>query len=536
MKLFSFKNKLISIFTLMIIVYGIIIAAYSYNYAKSTVINLQKGEIRDNVNRIDININARVRMINKEIDSIAISFADLYNAKNFEKANIIIGKKFSDSGIEKIHFVDKEPSVHFMKWGNLESVSLTEGPEEKIIRVIRPFKDELESKNGGYLIFDINPKIFNDLMLKEHTSSQNLSYILDKNNQIIASNNSNIKEQLLPQSIQLFERGKQNFELNLKGESFYGRGQFNGLTGWKTFTIANIDNIFPQSQVLKDSITFIVIILTVNVFVLIILISNILTRPVNQLIRKLDLVEEDNYYIQINHKRKDEIGRLIDAINYMMRKIKKLVIEVYEKDLEQQKAELKALQAQINPHFLYNTLDSINWMLLSKEDYDTSKVVVSLGEIMKYAIDNNNMFVPLEEELSYLESYLTIQKNRLEEKLEYSIEYDNSVSHINVPKLIIQPIVENAVIHGMEEKDSINISVKAFSDNKVVRIIVLDNGKGMEETELRKIEEGVNNSSIGIQNVNRRLELFYGSEYRLLIESRINEGTKVIYRIPRRES
>lgn len=535
MKLISFKNKLIFIFTLMIIIYGVIIAAYSYNHAKNSVVTLQKEEIRDNVNRIDININTKIRMINKEIHTIAKDFVDSMNSKDFEKANIIIEQRDNESGIENISFVEKEPPYNFTRWGNIEEVISGAEPHEKIIKVTKPLNGELKSGNKSYLIFEINPKIFNDLMLKEHTFSQNLTYILDRNNKIIASNNSNVEPKLLEEGIQQFKKEKRNFVLNVNGNSFYGRGQFNGITGWKTFSIANINNIFPQSKVLKDSITLIVIILTINVFILIILISNILTRPVNQLIKKLDSIEEENYYFQIHHRRKDEVGRLIDAINYMMRKIKKLVIEGYEKDIEQQKAELKALQAQINPHFLYNTLDSINWMLLSKDDYKTSKVVVSLGNIMKYAIDNNNMFVPLQEELSYLESYLTIQKNRLEEKLEYSIEYDSSVNDANVPKLIIQPVVENAVIHGMSDREKINICVKASNSEDLVTITVIDNGKGMEEAELMKIREGLSNSNIGIQNVNRRLELFYGTEYKLIIESRKNEGTKVIYRIPRRE-
>ena len=153
------------------------------------------------------------------------------------------------------------------------------------------------------------------------------------------------------------------------------------------------------------------------------------------------------------------MGRLMETFNYMVFKIDMLIKEVYQEKLAQKNAELEALQSQINPHFLYNTLDTINWMLLEKKEYEISGIVVSLGEMMKYAISRSSRTVALREEIRHVSNYLLIQKERMEDKLEYEIDIPHQYESVQVPRLILQPLVENAIINGIETGGKVSIRV-----------------------------------------------------------------------------
>ena len=206
--------------------------------------------------------------------------------------------------------------------------------------------------------------------------------------------------------------------------------------------------------------------------------------------------------------------------------------------ISKKQAEYLALQNQINPHFLYNTLDSINWMLMDIGADDISDVVVSLGDILKYSIHGKDVLVPLNEEVQYIESYLCIQKNRLEDRLCTSMEIQKEARARMVPKLILQPMVENAILHGIEPmKDGGRVRITAGLEQQNLLITIEDNGPGMAPEELEQCRAAVYSESgatdsIGMRNVHRRLRLHFGEEYGLAIESRHQEGTIVTLRMP----
>ena len=215
----------------------------------------------------------------------------------------------------------------------------------------------------------------------------------------------------------------------------------------------------------------------------------------------------------------------------MIGEIKRLVNEVYEEKMAQKTAEIKALQAQINPHFLYNTLDTINWMLLDRGEDDISDIIVNLGDLLKYSISGSSTEVPLKEEIKYIQSYLEIQKCRMEDRLEYSISIAENCMECRCPKLLLQPIVENAIKHGIEPlARGGKIEIEAFLGREGLNILLKDNGKGMEEEEIEKIQSG--KANIGLNNVMKRIQLLYGPEYGIRILSKVSEGTEVDLRIP----
>jgi len=192
----------------------------------------------------------------------------------------------------------------------------------------------------------------------------------------------------------------------------------------------------------------------------------------------------------------------------------------------------------LNPHFLYNTLDSINWMLINKGEHEISEIIISLGNLMRYSINKKNSFVPLEEEFKYVLSYLRIQKNRLEERLDYKIELQDSIKSFLVPKLILQPLVENAITHGIEPCNKGGaVWIRAGESQEFISIIVEDDGKGMNEDKLNQLKSAQNiddsYTSIGVRNVDRRIRLHYGDKYKLKIESTYGVGTKIMIMIPK---
>lgn len=211
----------------------------------------------------------------------------------------------------------------------------------------------------------------------------------------------------------------------------------------------------------------------------------------------------------------------------MTNRLNKLVNQTLKLELSEKEANLKALQAQISPHFLYNALDSINWQLIEKEDYATSEILGSLSEILRYSIDNKDRMVKISEEFNQLENYLRIQKSRFEDRLNFEVNINNDLNDYLIPKLLVQPMVENAVIYNIENSfDNIMINVGCETEDDEIIITIEDNGNGIEKMKLEKLKEDLKKcvkdakGHIGLLNVNNRIKLIYGNKYYLNIDSR----------------
>ena len=387
-------------------------------------------------------------------------------------------------------------------------------------------------------MIELNPDIFSGLLLNNHSMFPNqYTLIVDRNGDII-STNKKVGHTWLDEIEDRFRQGIRKFELRWEGKDYYVCGQYNGVTGWKTFSIVSLNDFFPQASELQRAVFTMVAVAVLLAAVVILLISYTFTRPIGKLMTAMKEIEKGDFKIQVVNKSRDEIGRLTESFNFMVSKIDHLVKEVYQEKIAQKNAELEALQAQINPHFLYNTLDSISWMLMDIGADDISDVVVSLGDILKYSIHGKDVLVPLNEEVQYIESYLCIQKNRLEDRLCTSMEIQKEARACMVPKLILQPMVENAILHGIEPmKDGGRVRITAGLEQQNLLITIEDNGPGMAPEELEQCRAAVYSESgatdsIGMRNVHRRLRLHFGKEYGLAIESRHQEGTIVTLRMP----
>ena len=238
---------------------------------------------------------------------------------------------------------------------------------------------------------------------------------------------------------------------------------------------------------------------------------------------------------------KDELSFIRQSMNATLTKNKDIEAELGQRIRLLKKAQTVALQAQINPHFMYNTIDTINWMAISKmgKENDVSKMLNILSQLLRYSLDNTDTFVTLEEEISYTKKYITVQQIRCNYSFDVSWNIPAELLKCKVIKLILQPIVENAIKYGIKPfEDEGNIRIEASREDDTVVISVCDSGIGLTDEETEQINKTINEQIIkeskhlGMSNVNQRIILIFGSQYGVTVKSKIGEGTKVEMKIP----
>ncbi|WP_069998006.1 cache domain-containing sensor histidine kinase [Cellulosilyticum sp. I15G10I2] len=313
---------------------------------------------------------------------------------------------------------------------------------------------------------------------------------------------------------------------------------------WVVTTRSSLSKLNEELDRFRLMFTMVIICTILILSIFSILMAMDIIDPINRLVDGIKKVEEENVHQEVVVDRSDELGYLSKCFNKMTKEIDILVNRVYKEQLTRKEAELKALQAQINPHFLFNTLESINWMAQLNNVPEIRDMVTSLGSIMEASIGKGNPLISLKQELKYIDSYILIMKNRYGDRLTYESDIDETVLGAHVPKLLLQPLVENAIYHGvdrMRKKGEIKLTIK--KDENTIHIEVRDNGKGIEKEELvalnKKFEE-VNDDyllmrhrkGIGLENVNGRIKLFFGQQYGLTIESEYESYTKIKLTIP----
>ncbi|HZG76997.1 MAG TPA: sensor histidine kinase [Paenibacillus sp.] len=315
------------------------------------------------------------------------------------------------------------------------------------------------------------------------------------------------------------------------------------LTGWQVFVMR------PRSELLSElnRITW----TTVGIVAATILIGGFvswavagwITKPIGDILFSMKRFQKGNFHEQVDVKASDEIGQLGAGYNIMVQRIKQLIDDVYAFEIKQKEAELKLLQSQMNPHFLYNTLNTIAWTAQKNNDRTVADMVYSLSSIFKTSLNKGKDFVPLKEEFQLLEHYLFLQKMRFQSHLTYELELDPDVAEAIVPKLLLQPLVENSIVHGIERlsDDPGFVSVRAFRQGDALEVEITDNGVGITQERMQSIVERMqahgdrHDGSFALYNVSNRLRMAYGNAARLELQSTPGSGTRVFLHIPFKE-
>ena len=269
--------------------------------------------------------------------------------------------------------------------------------------------------------------------------------------------------------------------------------------------------------------------------------SKIVNTPVKSLIKAMKCFENDadNFSFSGGEESVTELKTLSGSFEHMSVRIKNLMDKVRNEEIALRKTELKALQSQINPHFLYNTLDSIQWMCERGKTEEASKMVGALARLFRISISRGHELITIKDEINHVSNYLIIQSFRYKSQFTYSFDIDESLEDYLCNKITLQPLVENAIYHGIDrlvDEGEIKITVKqAEDDENDILMTVADNGVGMTEEQCRKIlsKERSDSSGIGVKNVNDRLRIYFGEKYGLTIKSELDCGTEITVRLPK---
>ena len=331
------------------------------------------------------------------------------------------------------------------------------------------------------------------------------------------------------------------FRLNYRGEKYLVTRTDMKTTGWTLVSMVPYKSVMAETMAISGVM---ILAVAITLIVTLLLLNRILTgvvKPLKKLEKYMVQVNPDNMDQRMEILTDDEIGHLSMKFNQMMDRIRNLKEQVIEEQEDKRKYELQALQAQINPHFLYNTLDSIIWMA-ETNDSNIVAMTEALAKLFRISLNKGNEEISLERELEHVKNYLIIQSMRYADKFTYEISAEPGVERCRTIKLILQSIVENCIYHGIKKKRGTGkITIRAYRREQNLIIEVSDDGCGMPEEICRKIlsdeieSENISGSGIGVKNVNERIQLRFGKKYGLSYSSEEGVGTTVTYVLPYNE-
>ena len=302
-------------------------------------------------------------------------------------------------------------------------------------------------------------------------------------------------------------------------------------TGWIFYNVYDQDYILKDVKMLQMIYWFLLFANAVIVVLFINSTNHYFSNYLNQIMEGIKQVEKGNLSVQLVVDRQDEFGRIGENFNHMTRTVKSLIQEVTEISEKKRQAEIKALESQINPHFLYNTLDAINWMAIQKEEYEISRMISNLGFILRYSMNQSNERVEISEVEEWIKSYVSLYQLRLGFSFEFEINVEENVKKMKIYKLLIQPIVENAILYGIKDIEGgmLRVDIGFLDESNQIHVIVEDNGIGMEKGKIdtynQRDREWIGAGHIGLSNVFERIQLYYGERGEWHISSMENMGT-----------
>lgn len=418
-----------------------------------------------------------------------------------------------------------------------------EGKPAKIF-LIREVLHRTSSEVLGTLVCKVNENyLFGTIHDFLTYNIQNVSIYNDYGLMLYSYNTFN--ERYKEASEDLLKRSEPNgfYSDSYNGDTIYLAYNEIPKLNWKLAVFISSNQLLVDMKKVLYTI-FILCLITLPIWlVLIYTIYRDIINPVYLLVDSMDKIEKGNTGITVSHDRHDELGYVFKTFNRMSEEITRLINKVYKESLMMKDAEIKALQAQINPHFLCNTLETINWKAKLYGVDDISEMVTALSSIIDANLDRNNeKMIPIRRELEYIDNYNLLIQKRFGKKITFIKSIDDDALDYRIPKLLIQPLIENSIYHGLEtKKGGGTVELIISIEEDMLLIIVADDGKGIDDDTLKKLkqsmEENVENqyesrTKIGIMNVHRRIKLIYGSEFGLNIFSESGKGTTIILKLP----
>ena len=428
----------------------------------------------------------------------------------------------------------------------------TENGRVKNFFLVRTIYDVDNFEEIGLMVILLKKEFINTVFKELVNEDIENILVLSSSNEIIVDRDSQYSVELgdLMENLE----GWQGWYADPKGQTIVTYQMMKEEPGWKILSFISLKSLYRDIDRLRESIIVTSIIIVIVLLIVSALMTYDFSHPFKKLLEGMARVQKGDKEVRIELTRQDEFGQLGEAFNRMVEEMNLLTDFVYREQITRREAEIKALQAQINPHFLFNTLESINWMAHLNHVPEISETVTALSSLMEAGIGRDDKLITLAQELEYIDNYYLILKKRFEDRIQLEKRVEDEALDVKIPRLLIQPLIENAIYHGIENEGGRGVvTITAGLCEGRVLIVVEDNGEGIEEDKLKAINERLNNhswssleykedktfhrssrgsNSIGLENVNRRIKLFYGSEYGLHIESVRHCYTRVYMIIP----
>ena len=398
--------------------------------------------------------------------------------------------------------------------------------------------NDLEKGSIATVIMSVDQKILSSICGNGTKEDPSINFILNKEQRVVSYPDEDFTGNAINPQLNIKEFVNVSGYLRNKNVAL---NQYEDAdTGWIFYNAYDRDYMLKDLTKTQGTQLGITVLLLVFALVLIFYTVRNMDASVKSVVSGMQEVKNGNLDVVVPVQSFDEIGTIADNFNEMTVKVRELIREVTEAEENRKNAEIRALEAQINPHFLYNTLDSINWMAIEKEEYEISKMIRNLGVILRYSVNKSNQIVTIRELADWLEKYISLQQMRFNDAFSYRLNIEEETYTEKVYKLLLQPFVENAIIHGFKEMESgglLQIDIMAAEHGQGIIIIIEDNGAGMPQEMLKCFnnkEEAIKDEgkSIGLHNAFSRMNMYYGEKASWNVSSIEGMGTVITLRLP----
>ena len=569
---FSIRTKLIIGFLTILLPLVLILSIVFYSYSAEIVLKQSLEQTREIVEQFSISLDNYMGLMRNKMEILADSPTiqeelnthqdkediknDSFYSRNKRIRRIML-QIYSSVTMNDVEIYGINETNHYLSlWSKkyeipdkdilFENANLSKGRSVLVnnindadtIQMIKMVKDLQTYKPIGYIRFGLKRNYIEKMAKNINFGSDGSVVIFDENlNKISGIAHDSALSKLLKEKPSIgnfsYSEGKNEYTaVHIHSDS----------TGWTTV------GVIPLRYINKDLagiqyLTVIIIVLTIIIGVTVsVIIAQSLILPLENTVNALEKFSRGDFAVRLKENRCDEIGKLNRIFNKAIKEINELMQKVTQSEILNKEMEFKTLQSQMNPHFLYNTLDTINWLAFKEKQTEICNLVAAISSLIRASISNKKSIITIEHELDYVKNYIYIQHIRYKDRFDIIYDIDESLLKQAVPKLIIQPIVENAIIHGIENsknKNLLYISVKR--ENECIVIIVKDTGIGMTDEKVSELlkeplnaegDEQKAHTNLGLYAVHKRIQLMYGDLYGLTVQSQAGEGTTVTLHIP----
>ncbi len=425
-----------------------------------------------------------------------------------------------------------------------QEVAYSSGNKDYVFSVVREIRDAASIVPIGMIVFDTSVSVVAKTIQELDSITKGKSMILDQQNHVVYDSDRTF----ITQSAEIWdffskvvgEHG--SFAVTLDGIEYICTYTTSSKSDWKMLAFIPVKEVTAKATLTRNVTILVTIGITGFALIVSIIITYFLTNPLSKISKIMKQVQSGNMKVRLHVRYADEVGLLGKHFNQMLERIDGLIGEVADGRLRKKEAEMRALQSQINPHFIYNTLETIRMMAELNDDDHVSAMTYNLGQMLRYSLTKGVEVGTVASELEHLEHYLFLQNMRFNDKFTLKLDVPDHIKRLPMLKLILQPVVENSIYHGLEKRDGPGeISISAYNLGIDTYFVLSDDGVGMSKETVYKMNDRFDKliydkdskGGIGLQNVNERIKLHYGPEYGLQLESRLGQGTRVIMKILR---